>query len=348
MYIKTALENMCNGHGMSGFEYMIKDTIADLFKKHTPHIYTDNLGNLICAIRCGNPGAKRLMLDAHMDEIGLMVTLIDEKGFLRFTKIGGVDERILPGSEVIVHGKRDICGIIGLKPPHLQNAEEHKKTLKIEDLAIDIGFNKEKAERLVSVGDSVTFAAKLSNLDNGQICAKSLDDRAGVAALLIVADKLKNIKLDIDVYIVLSVQEEYNLSGAKTAAYSINPDFALAIDVTHGITPDNSKNAFEVGSGPTISGGPNIHQVLFKMLKDIAKKNNITAHPEIDGGSSGTNAWAIQVSRTGVPSAVVSIPLKYMHTPVEVISRSDLDTAANLIYEFVLEINIRRDDALCF
>ncbi len=342
MEIKNILSGLSGHACISGSEDSVARTVMALYAPFADEVWTDALGSVIAVKRCGRPDAVKLMLDAHMDEIGLMVTDIDEKGFLRFCKIGGVDERVLPACEVVVHGKRDLHGIISVKPPHIQTEDDMKQSLKMDELAIDVGYDAQKVRELVSVGDSVTFFRQPSELAGGQMCGKSFDDRAGITALLYAAEKLAQTKLDIDVYFVSSVQEETGLAGATTAAYAIAPDYALVIDVTHGITPDNSERAFEVGAGPSVSVGPNVSGELYRLLCELGKQKNIDLHPEVDGGSTGTNAWAAQVSRTGVATAVMSVPLKYMHTPVETLSADDVKAAGEMAAAFVCALSKAR------
>lgn len=337
--IENVLSELSGIYGVSGFEDNIAKRIRCLFEPYTDSVTTDALGSVSAYKGCGKKNAKKIMIDAHMDEVGLMVTDIDEKGFLKFTSMGGIDERILPACEVVVHGKTEVPGIIGIKPPHLQGADESKKTLGIDKLAIDIGMNKEKAKQLIEVGDTVSYAPGISRLLNGQVSGKSFDDRAGICALIYAAEKLSHEKLNADVYFVASTREETNLAGAKCAAYTINPDCALVIDVTHGKTPDNTDCAFDVGRGVAYSLGPNVHTPLAKLIKSLAEKKGIDAREEVDGGSTGTNAWSVQISRGGVATAVISIPLKYMHTPTEVASLGDIEDAGELVYEFVKSLS---------
>lgn len=333
MEIEQTLARLSALTGISGHEQKVAQVVAQLYRPYVDEVRTDALGNVIAAKYCGKPGAKRLMLDAHTDEIGLMITSIDEKGFLRFCPIGGVDERILPASEVMVHGREEIPGIIGIKPPHIQTDEEMGQSIKMDDLAIDIGRDAQQSRELVSVGDSVTFVRRPETLGGGQFCGKSLDDRASITALLYAAEKLAGETLGVDVFFVSSVQEETGLAGALTASYGIHPDYALVIDVTHGNTPDYT-DAFDVGSGPAFSLGPNVAPSLAQLLQRLGKEKDVALHPEVDGGSTGTNAWAVQVSREGVATAVMSIPLKYMHTPVEVISAEDVRAVGELAAAF--------------
>ncbi len=331
--------------GVSGFEHMINEEIAGMMKKYSDDVYIDNSGSVIAVKHSKNPKA-RIMLEAHSDEIGLMVKTIDEKGFITFVNIGGVDGRILPGAEVTIHGKKDIWGVIGAKPPHLQSAGEAEKSIKLKDMAIDTGLSPDKVKENISVGDSISLAAMGGMLLNNTFSGKTIDDRGGVCALLKVMKDIEKEELPCDIYFVAATQEEVGLRGAKTAAYAINPDMAIAIDVCHGITPDNSYNAFETGSGAVISVGPNIHPKIADKLIELAGKQDIKYNIDVDGGDTGTDAWAIQVSRRGVPTGLLSIPLKYMHTSVETLDMADLETVAELITAFVREV--KEAEWLCF
>lgn len=345
--MKKLIKELSDLRGISGFEYRISDKIAEYFRPYADDVTVDTLGNVIAVKRCGKENAKKIMIEAHCDEIGLMVRDIDDRGFVTMAMVGGVDTRILPSSEVVIHGRKDVPGVIGAKPPHLQEADEAKKASKLTDMAIDTGMNADEVKKYVSVGDSITLAQSVGELGGGQFSGKTLDDRAGVAALITTMKNLMKIKTDVDVYAVAAVQEEVGLRGAKTAAYSINPNLAIAVDVCHGITPDNSDNAFETGSGAVISIGPNIHPKLQKRLSETAEKYHVKTELDVDGGDTGTDAWAIQVSRCGVPTALLSIPLKYMHTSVETLSVSDVSAVSELLTYFIQNLDDSLEEWLC-
>lgn len=345
--MKKLIKELSDLRGISGFEYRISDKIAEYFRPYADDVTVDTLGNVIAVKRCGKENAKKIMIEAHCDEIGLMVRDIDDRGFVTMAMVGGVDARILPSSEVVIHGRKDVPGVIGAKPPHLQEADEAKKASKLTDMAIDTGMNADEVKKYVSVGDSITLAQSVGELGGGQFSGKTLDDRAGVAALITTMKNLMKIKTDVDVYAVAAVQEEVGLRGAKTAAYSINPNLAIAVDVCHGITPDNSDNAFETGSGAVISIGPNIHPKLQKRLSETAEKYHVKTELDVDGGDTGTDAWAIQVSRCGVPTALLSIPLKYMHTSVETLSVSDVSAVSELLTYFIQNLDDSLEEWLC-
>lgn len=345
--MKKLIKELSDLRGISGFEYRISDKIAEYFRPYADDVTVDTLGNVIAVKRCGKENAKKIMIEAHCDEIGLMVRDIDDRGFVTMAMVGGIDARILPSSEVVIHGRKDVPGVIGAKPPHLQEADEAKKASKLTDMAIDTGMNADEVKKYVSVGDSITLAQSVGELGGGQFSGKTLDDRAGVAALITTMKNLMKIKTDVDVYAVAAVQEEVGLRGAKTAAYSIDPNLAIAVDVCHGITPDNSDNAFETGSGAVISIGPNIHPKLQKRLSETAEKYHVKTELDVDGGDTGTDAWAIQVSRCGVPTALLSIPLKYMHTSVETLSVSDVSAVSELLTYFIQNLDDSLEEWLC-
>lgn len=332
---------------VSGFEHRISAEISALLSPYADEVFLSASGSVI-ALKRGRKSDTRLMIEAHMDEIGLMVSRICEDGLLELVPIGGVDPRILPASEVIIHGREDICGIIGAKPPHLQTAEESKKSVKIKDMRIDTGRSAEEVKRVISVGDSITLSQSVGELLGGSYSGKTLDDRAGVAAVAEVLKRLDGRQLDFDLYVAAATQEEVGLRGAKTAAYEIFPHAAIAVDVCHGVTPDNSKDAFDIGSGTVISLGPNIHPKMSERLTELAEKYNIKYSIDVDGGDTGTDAWAIQITRTGIPTALLSIPLKYMHTAVETISLEDLSATAELLLRFVENFNPNTEEWLCF
>ncbi|MCR4693297.1 MAG: M20/M25/M40 family metallo-hydrolase [Firmicutes bacterium] len=337
--MKDLIKKLSEMRAVSGFEHRINREIQEMLLPYCDEVGIDALGNVIGVKYCGIERAKKLLLEAHIDEIGLMVKNIDENGFITVVNVGGVDTRILPAMEVIIHGKRDIKGVIGAKPPHIMSEGESEKAVKMEDLAIDTGLMAEEVKRLVSVGDSITFFTEAKALADGQLTGKSLDDRASVAALIKVMENLSDKQLTADIYVVLATKEEVGGFGAMTATFSIVPDFAIAIDVCHGITPDNSYDAYEVGDGAIITCGPNIHPAIFERLVNTAKKHNIKFKIDVDGGNTGTDAWQIQVVKEGIPTGLLSIPLKYMHTLVETIKVSDVEAVCDLVTAFADELS---------
>jgi len=333
--MENLIKELSDLRGISGFEYLITDKIKAKFEPYADEVYIDNLGSVVAHKKSSESGSTKIMIEAHCDEIGLMVKSITDEGFITFTNVGGIDNRILPSLEVVVHGKEDVSGVVGIKPDFLQ---EEDKTVKMKDMAIDTGLALERVKELISVGDSITIAQSVGKLGERQWSGKSLDDRASVAALVAVMKELSKNELLADVFAVATVQEEVGCRGAKTSAFSINPDIAIAVDVTHAVTPDNSEDAFKTGSGAIISVGPNLHPKLTQKLISVCKKNDIPYDIEVSGGDTGTDAWEIQVAREGIPTALLSIPLKYMHTSVETLEVSDVNAVAKLMYEFISEV----------
>lgn len=324
------LFELCKQEGISGFEYEIGKYVRSLFAEHCGETEIDALGNVIGIL---NKGKKpKIMLEAHLDEIGLMVKNIDENGFISFVEIGGVDTAILPSAEVYIHGKERVYGVIGAKPPHLQEKDESEKIYKIDNLFIDTGYNADEVKALINIGDAITFSAKSTQLMGGKIATKSIDNRMGVYVLVECLKRLKNQNIDAEVVALASVQEEVGCRGAKVGAYKIEPDCAIIIDVTHGVSPyTTSTEGFELGSGVAIAVGPNLHPELTQKMIDVAENNNIPYTIEVCAGHSGTDAWQIQISKKGIPCILVSTPLRYMHTSVETVQMSDIDAVINTI-----------------
>lgn len=345
--MRDLIKKLSSLHAVSGFEYRINDEIKEMLLPYCDEVKIDALGNVIGVKYCGKENAKKLLLEAHIDEIGLMVKTIDENGFITFTNVGGVDARILPSMEVIIHAKRDLKGVIGAKPPHIMSDGEEEKAVKIENMAIDTGLPADMVKELVSVGDSITFCTQPKDLSGTQLTGKSLDDRASTACLIEVMKNLAKKELYVDVYTVLAVQEEVGGFGSMVSAFSISPDLAVAIDVCHGITPDNSYCAYEAGGGAVITCGPNIHHYIYKTLKDLGEKKSIKFQIDVDGGNTGTDAWQIQVVREGIPTGLLSIPLKYMHTLVETIDVSDAEAVCQLLAEFAESLSSREEWLCC-
>ena len=335
MNYEQTLAQLCALSGPSGFEETVTQAAAELLRPLADEVYFTRLGSVVGVRRCGRENAPRLLLDAHLDEIGFIVTG-HEEGFLRFAPLGGVDARMLPDREVLLLADPPVYGVVACLPPHVQSGEDMDKSLPIQDLFIDAGLSQEEAERRIPVGTPATYRGGCSPLGQDLLHGKSLDDRAGFAVLLDVLERLKGKALGVDLYVLGSTQEETHSSGAITAAYEIAPNLCVAVDVTHGDTPDASKNeTFKLGGGPVIGVGPNCARSLSIRLKELAKELDMPVQIEVMSGSSGTNAWPIQISREGVATAVLSIPERYMHTPVEAVSITDLEDTAKLLAVYV-------------
>lgn len=334
MDIKNKLKKLTELNGVSGFENDICGYIKNVISPFCDTVYENKFNSIIGVKKSTSKSGKKLMIEAHLDQIGLMVSEIDENGFLKFVCVGGVDKRILPGSEVFVLGKEKIYGIIGALPPHLSGNNDKEKMPDVKDFLIDTGYSCEEIKKRVSVGDSVILKSSIDDMMNSSVCAPALDNRAGVTAVLSVAEKIKESPYDI--YFVFSSEEEIGLHGAYQAATEVQPDISIVVDVTHGRTPDSKDEVgvFNIGSGAVICKSPTLNYEISKRLIDIANKKNIKYDVEVSAGNTGTNAWAIQRNSKNCQTGLISIPLKYMHTSVEVLDITDIEATANLLIYF--------------
>ncbi len=326
--------------GPSGFEQPVCEYIANYLHPFADEVRTDVMGNVMAFKRCGVPGAKTVLLDAHMDEIGLVVTGA-KNGFLSFASLGGVDQRMLPAREVRVLADPPLFGVIAALPPHLLTEEEKGQTIPADKLYIDVGLEQEQAEKLVPPGTPVVYVSACEELGGEQLCGKALDDRACAAVIIKAFEQLCLRRLKVDVCCLVSTQEEVGHRGAKVAAWGIRPHAALVVDVTHGRTPDAPRVVCQCGKGPAVSIGPNIHRPMAMELLALADELGIPCQRKAEpGGNSGTNAEAIQISRTGVATALISLPLKYMHTPVEVVDTEDMAACVELLAAYVERMEV--------
>lgn len=348
MELNKFLESLSNAEGVSGYEYNLNDLIRTEFEKYTDKTTIDKLGNIV-SLKKGK-GKTKIMLAAHMDEIGLMVNYVEDNGLLRFTSVGGFDPRTIVGQEVIVHGEDKFLGVIGSKPPHLQDPSEQDKSIKMEDMVIDIGYPYERVKELVSIGDIVTINRKMEYLKNDRVSGKALDNRVGVTVLLECAKELQKLNHDPNVYFVSTVQEEVSMSGARTASYSIDPDIGIAVDVGFGHTPElDDSISINLGDGPGIALGGNIHPNLRKKLIEVADNYNIPYQMDVTPGPTGTDANVIQINRAGIPALLLSVPLRYMHTSVELIQLEDIRYTAQLLSFFISAIDdANLEGILCY
>lgn len=338
--VRELLKELVETHGLTGYESEAAKVVEKYFRPYSDEIKLDKMGSLSAIKKGKSQNPNRIMLAAHMDEIGLMVKKIDEKGFIQFTNVGGVDQRTLLTQEVIIHGKEDLFGVIGSKPPHILEASERKKSVKMEDMLIDVGLSKEEAEKYISLGDPITIRRKMLNLQNDMVAGKALDDRAGVAVMYECLRELSKMKHDCDVYAVATVQEEVGYRGAVPAAFDISPDIGIAIDVGFGSTPELPKDeTSDLGKGPSIGFGANIHPKVYDRLIQVAKEYNIPLQQDIYPGATGTDAWGMQITRGGIATGLLSIPLRYMHTSVETVQISDIKNAGKLLAYFIVSLN---------
>lgn len=325
----------------SGYEGAVQEVYKELMAPYVDSIETDNMGNVI-AVKKGPEGSPKVMLTAHCDEIGFLVSNIDDKGFLYVQEIGGIDTDLLPGRKVEIHTEKGVVdGIFGKKAIHLTKGEEKKK-LSTEDVWLDIAATSKKdALKRVEVGDYVTFAKDAIFYDNQRVASPSTDDRIGVWTLIETAKMLKDEVLACSVYFVSTCQEELGARGAKTAADYIHPDVGIAIDVTHATDYPTAETRLagniKLGGGPVITMGPNINQDVCRELK--AAVGEVDVQYEAIARPTGTDANVIQLSSCGVKTGLVSIPCRYMHTPYEMVSLEDARGAAELMAQFVRHFN---------
>lgn len=337
MDVREALTRLTGEKGPSGYEKPVAEAARELLDPLMDETWIDRFGNLMGLRRCGKENAPKLLLDAHLDEIGLMVTGIEE-GFLRFRAIGGVDPRMLPDREVTILTKPEpLFGVVGCLPPHVQTAKDHDRSLPIEELYIDTGLSQEEAQRRIPIGTPITYRCGCFPLGENRMCGKSMDDRSCFVALLRAAELLKDKELDVDLYIMGSSREEVGGQGAMVGTFAVDPDYCVAVDVTHGSTPDmrnGKERAFELGKGAAIGVGPNMTTWMTRRMKAKAKEFDIPYQLEVMTGNTGTNGWGMQVCREGIATSVVSLPLRYMHTPVEVLDVRDLESVARILAAF--------------
>jgi len=324
--------------GPSGTEGPVAERAAVLLAPFVDRVETDRLGNLVGYRSCRRTHARTLMLDAHLDEVGFMVSGYHE-GYLRFRTLGGVDPRILPGLELQLLTVPPRTAVVACLPPHVQDKEDADKAIPLEDLLLDAGLSPGAARAEIPIGTRAVFKGDVVPLGAKQLSGHAFDDRACFAVLLRVMELLKDQPLTVDLAVCGSVQEELGARGARTAAFALEPDACIVVDVTHGHTPDAPRHkTFALGGGPCVGMGPGCHRQMSSQLIGMAKAHGIPCQIEVMEGNTGTNAWPIQVSRRGVAAAMVSLPLKYMHTPVETVHLDDMENTAQLIARYVMSL----------
>ena len=328
--MRQALERLCTCTAPSGFESPAAAVAAELLRPLVDEVSIDRMGNVLGVRRSKTPNAPKLLLDAHLDEIGLIVTGVED-GFLRFRSIGGVDPRMLPGRELVVLTDPPLRGLVACPA-----GGDEDKSVPLNELYVDVGLSQEEAERAVPVGTPMVYRAGCFPLGEDQMCGKSMDDRACFVTLLRAAELLRDKELDVELHILGSTREEVSGAGAVVGTWAVAPDFCVAVDVTHGKTPDGpADKTFALGGGPAIGVGPNMTRWMTERMIAKAREHSIPYQLEIMSGHTGTNGWEMQISREGVATSVLSLPLKYMHTPVETLSLADMEGVAQLLAAFV-------------
>lgn len=336
------LKELLSAPGLSGHETPARQIIERAWQPLTDELSISRLGSLHGLRRARREGVSAppsILFAAHMDAIGLMVTGIVE-GLLQVTMIGGVDARVLPGQLVTVHGREDLPGLAVQPPGHLLPGEMREKPVPLQYLFVDTGLLEGDVARLVRVGDLVSFAQPPVELEGDLIVGHSLDNRASVAAVTVCLQELCGRELHWDVWAAATAQEEETLGGALTSAFGLRPDLAVAIDVTFASSPGSpAHETFPMGKGITLGWGPNIHPGLYKAFKELADCLEIPYKMDIMPRMSGTDAMALQIAAEGVPTMVISIPLRYMHTPVEMVALKDIQRAGRLLAEFAARLD---------
>jgi endoglucanase len=344
--IKNLLEKLSNAHGISGYEGNVREIIKKEIEPYVDEVKVDTFGNLIATKKGKSPS---VMLAAHMDEIGLMAKYVDDEGFIQFAKVGGWFDQTLVNQRVLLHTKKGVvAGVIGSKPVHVMEEEEKKKAIEAKDMFIDVGASSrdEAISMGIEPGVPASIDQKLVGLANDMVTGKAFDDRAGGAVLVTVMSRIAGMGLETSVMGVFTVQEEVGLKGAKTSAFGLNPDVALAIDTCiPGDHPGIKKtdSAIQVGKGPAITvmdaGGRGVitPPKVLEWLRETAKAKGIPY--QLDVTEKGTtDASAISLTREGIPSGVISVATRYIHTPVELLSLSDLEKAAELVVEAIKSV----------
>ena len=341
--MKQLLEKLSNAPGVSGHEETVRDIIRAEIEPYVDHIEVDTMGNLIVT-RDGDIDKPSIMLAAHLDEVGLIVRYIDNDGYVFFNPVGGLFDQTLLNQKMVVHTKNGkYFGVIGSKPPHVMKTAEYDKVIKKDDMFLDIGATgKKDAEKMgIEIGDQITFDSHFTVLHDDIVAGKAFDNRAGCVMLVETIKRMKDVKATV--HAVFTVQEEVGLKGAKTSAYKLNPDFAFVTDVTiAGDHPGISMKEAPVkmGAGPAIivsdgnGRGIIVPKIILDRIKNTADEYNIPIQLEASGGGT-TDGAVIHLTRGGIPTGIVSIPTRYIHTPHSVINMKDLEASINLLIKML-------------
>jgi endoglucanase len=335
--IKDLLKDLITAPGLSGYEEPVREIIEEAWKPITDELSVSKLGNLYGFRRgVGEEPRKSVLIATHMDAIGLMVTHVRD-GLLRVDEIGGIDYRILPGQMVTVHTQgEDLPAIVVQAPAHTLPVTAQSGPVPLKYLWVDTGLTPRQVANKVSIGDLVSFATEPIEFEGDCLCGHSLDNRASVAALTEALKLMNRRRQAWDVWAVATAQEEVTMGGAFTSGYQLRPNVAVVVDVTHAKGPGAPDHlSYEMNKGPALGWGPNTHPKLFEAFEDMAKELEVPYQREVYQRSSGTDAWMLQVAAEGIPTMLISIPLRYMHTPVELLHVKDISRTARLLAEFI-------------
>ena len=338
--IKEVLKELCEISGPSGSEEAVVLRAKKLIEPYVDETWIDALGNLIGLRKCGNPNAKKMLIDAHIDEIGFVVTAIEE-GFLKFSALGDFDARLLPASGVKILAEPVLDGVVCVLPPHILRPEDTDVVTKIEDLYIDVGLTQEEAVRLIPIGTAGTLRGRFRAFGENAVCSKALDNRAGFVAMLSALEQTKDAPLDVDLYVMASVKAKTGMRGAETGAFAISPDYCIVVDTIAARTHDATEQEIPMnsGDGVIITRGPTIHRAFTEMLVETAERmsidHQITVMPSV---LSGSNAVKIQVSQGGIVTAFIALPIKYINSANEIASMDDIESATRLLVETIKSV----------
>lgn len=335
MNIKETVTALSEAYGASGSESPAAELALKMLREYCPGAEIKN-GNVIGRFGSFVDGCPHLVLDAHIDQIGMIVTYITDGGFIKVGNLGGIDRRLLPAQPVVIHGKSDVRGVICSVPPHLSKGES--KVLGFDEMAIDTGMTKADLEETVSLGDTVTFDVKCRELIGSRLTGGAMDDRCGAAAILYALSLAKNSPLKYNVTVIFSAQEELGERGAKIGAFELDPDIAIAVDVSFAYAEGEDRlKCGDLGKGPMIGISPCLSRRISNELIAAAKNAELPHQIEVMNGLTSTNADRYSVSRGGSEVCTVSIPLRNMHTPVEVIDLNDVELTGRLLAEYIKE-----------
>ena len=346
MNYSEVIGSLTSKFGVTGNENEVSKCVMSYFERFADKVWRDKAGNVFGSMGDGKPV---ILICAHMDEIGMIVTNIEKNGMLKIASVAGVDPRVLPGSEVLIHTKTDkIKAVVGAVPPHLQTGGA-KKAYKMDELVCDTGMSYEEVSNIIEIGDFVTFAPyEPMQLLNNRLAGKTLDDRALVSACIRAMEILSKRKLNCKVVFCATVQEEKTALGAITATWAVEPDIGIAVDVCHATTPSLPEFRSYPIEALSISMGCNIHPKVFEMIRDKAEEEHIEYEISASLLNTGTDAWDMQIQKRGIRCGLISVPLRYMHTSVEAISLNTLENCARLLAEVVADIDGDWEEKLCF
>lgn len=336
MTLNQLIVSLCSLMTVSGNETCATQELQSLIGGAFDEMQVDALGNHLFIKRCGRPGAPKILVDTHLDEIGMMVTGIREGGFLSVINIGGVDTRILPAGEVTVYGKQTLYGVVATSPVHLLPAGDTEKLKPIGEMLIDTGYSKEELEELVPLGTPVGFRPVYTELAGGRLCGKGFDDKACGACAVFGIDAVPPRELAGDVYFLFSAFEETGSCGARTAGFGLRPDYALVMDVTHAKIPDTEDRTLSpMGSGVSIAASAVTNRRLTRMTAELCRAQKIPFLMEAEPGNTGTNANVLGNAAEGIPTVLLSLPIKSMHSAAEVLGMEDAKALCQAVKAFI-------------